>query len=123
MIGQAGQEAIESGGIDLSNSSREFGRVGGVEVAQPDDRRAMKTTRRVVRVARLNQLIPIGHLLVQLGANPTNKLGLIRAGKRCEEQCGPELGRPAGELGERYQNDVSGTEGHGLRFGRMSASL
>ncbi len=81
VIGQAGQEAIESGGIDLSNSSREFGRVAGVEVAQPDDRRAMKTTRREVRVARLNQLIPVGHLLVQLGANPTNKLGLIRAGK------------------------------------------
>lgn len=81
MIGQAGQESIEPGGIHLSNRSREFGRVGSVEVAQPDDRRAMKTTRREVRVARLNQLVPVGYLLVQLGADPANKLGLIRTGK------------------------------------------
>ena len=81
VIGQAGQEAIGSDGIDLSNRSREFGLVGGVEVAQPDDRRAMKTTRREVRVARLNQLIPVGYLLVRLGADPANKLGLIRTGK------------------------------------------
>ncbi len=81
MIGQAGQESIEPGGIHLSNRSREFGRVGSVEVAQPDDRRAMKTTRREVRVARLNQLVPVGYLLVQLGADPPNKLGVIRTGK------------------------------------------
>jgi len=54
VIGQAGQDAIESGGIDLSNSSSEFSGVGGVEVAQPDNRRAVKATRREVRVTRLN---------------------------------------------------------------------
>jgi hypothetical protein len=41
----------------------------------------MKTTRREVRVARLNQFVPVGYLLVQLGADPANKLGLIRTGK------------------------------------------
>jgi hypothetical protein len=81
VIGQADQEAVESGGVDLSDGSREFGRVGGVEVAQPDDGRAMKTARREVRVARLDQLIPIGHLLVSLGTDPTNQMGLIRTGK------------------------------------------
>jgi hypothetical protein len=33
----------------------------------------MKTARREVRVARLDQLIPIGHLLVSLDTDPTNR--------------------------------------------------
>jgi hypothetical protein len=85
VIGQAGQEAMESGSVDPSDSPREFGRISGVEVAQTNDRRAMKAARREVRVAWLYQLIPIGNLLEQLGANPTNKLGLIWAWKCCEE--------------------------------------
>ncbi len=77
VIGQAAQESIESGGVDLPDGPCDLSRVGGMVVAQPNDGRAVQATRREVGVARLDQFVPIALLLVQLGADSADEMAVV----------------------------------------------
>jgi hypothetical protein len=108
MIGQPHEQPLKSCGVYLSNHTRDLGRLSSMEVAQPDDGRTMQAAPRKVTFAWLNQLVPVRLLLEELGADPANKMGLVGARQRRQEQGGPKLGCGTSELGQRDKNNIAG---------------
>jgi hypothetical protein len=77
MICETSAKPIEPLGIDLADSADNFGRVGGIQVTQADDRRTVNPAGAEVRISRLEGFIPIRLLVLYLRANSTEKQILI----------------------------------------------
>jgi hypothetical protein len=85
VIRQSREQAFEPCMIDISDHTRDLGRIGCVKEAQSNDRGSMKAARREIDVTRLNQLIPVGTKVRELSADPANEMGLIRPWQRCQK--------------------------------------
>src|SRR4051812_4791749 len=110
LIGQARPQPVQAGGGDAAKDPPDLTWPGGAEVAQTDDRSLVQAAASEIRVAGLEEFIPVWCERVPPRAEAGHQDGLIGAGEQRKDQRGPELGRPH-SVQERKQHHVAWIHG------------